>query len=233
MTAETALSRDRIRAFNDAFRRSLVGGTVVVTAGFDSLPSDSRRLILARIRAFDNFNEDNDPHGEHDFGLIEDGDVRCIWKIDLYEATKVKRYFIARPLSSSLPGGDVDLGAFARGHALQRIDLYPVRAKALSSHNRYSRLPKARKRKWRTKLLLGRERPSNFPVANRLAAGAASSMSAYQPLSVAPSGTMPSSTKRQSAIASFRANATMPTLRPRMPLEPKRSRHHSESLLSG
>jgi hypothetical protein len=146
-----------------------------------------------------------------------------------------------RSSAISLPGPflrrcqvvDVDLGVFGRGHALQRIDLYPVRAKALSSHNRYSRLPKARKRKWRTKLLLGRERPSNFPVANRLAAGAASSMSAYQPLSVAPSGTMPSSTKRHSAIASFRASATMPTLRPRMPLEPKRSRHHSESLLSG
>ena len=33
----------------------------------------------------------------------------------------------------------------------QRIDLYPVRAQALSSHNRYSRMPKARKRRWRTK----------------------------------------------------------------------------------
>ena len=85
MTPENALARDRIRALNDAFRRSFVGGTVVVTAGFESLSSDSRRLILARIRAFDNFNEDNDPHGEHDFGLIEDGDVRCFWKIDYYD----------------------------------------------------------------------------------------------------------------------------------------------------
>jgi Protein of unknown function (DUF3768) len=85
MTAENAFLRDRIRALNDAFRRSFVGGTVVVTAGFESLSSDSRRLILARTRAFDNFNEDNDPHGEHDFGLIEDGDVRCIWKVDYYD----------------------------------------------------------------------------------------------------------------------------------------------------
>jgi hypothetical protein len=85
MTTGNALSRDRIRALNDTFRRSFVGGTVVVTAGFESLPSDSRRLILASIRAFDNFNEDNDPHGEHDFGLIEDGGVRCFWKIDYYD----------------------------------------------------------------------------------------------------------------------------------------------------
>jgi hypothetical protein len=85
MTAENELSRDRIRALNDAFRRSFVGGTVVVTAGFESLPPDWRRLILAKIRAFDNFDEGNDPHGEHDFGLIEDGDVPCFWKIDYYD----------------------------------------------------------------------------------------------------------------------------------------------------
>jgi hypothetical protein len=38
-----------------------------------------------RIRSFDKFDEDNDPHCEHDFGLIEDGDVRCFWKIDYYD----------------------------------------------------------------------------------------------------------------------------------------------------
>jgi Protein of unknown function (DUF3768) len=85
MTAENALSRDRIRALNDAFRRSFAGGTIVVTAGFESLPAKQRGLILGKIRTFDQFNEDNDPHCERDFGLIEDGDVRCIWKIDYYD----------------------------------------------------------------------------------------------------------------------------------------------------
>jgi Protein of unknown function (DUF3768) len=85
MTAENALPRDRIRALNDTFRRSFVGGTIVVTAGLKSLSADRRHSILAKIRAFDNFNEDNDPHGEHDFGLIQDGDVRCFWKIDYYD----------------------------------------------------------------------------------------------------------------------------------------------------
>jgi hypothetical protein len=42
MTAENALLRERIRALNDAFRRSFVGGTVVVTAGFESLSVDRR-----------------------------------------------------------------------------------------------------------------------------------------------------------------------------------------------
>lgn len=36
MTAENALPRDRIRALNDTFRRSFVGGTIVVTAGLKS-----------------------------------------------------------------------------------------------------------------------------------------------------------------------------------------------------
>jgi hypothetical protein len=85
MTAENALLRDRIPSLNDAFRRSFVGGTVVVTAGFKSLSADRRHSIPTKIRALNDFNEDNDPHGEHDFGLIDDGDVRCFWKIDYYD----------------------------------------------------------------------------------------------------------------------------------------------------
>ena len=38
-------------------------------------------------------------------------------------------------LSVRHPVQGVSLGSFGRGHALQRIDLYPVRAQALSSHN--------------------------------------------------------------------------------------------------
>ncbi len=75
----------RIQELNDAFRRSFVGGVVVVTAGFEALPSDRRGLILAKVRAFEQFNEDNDPHGEHDFGLIQDGGARYFWKIDYYD----------------------------------------------------------------------------------------------------------------------------------------------------
>jgi len=85
MPDESPNSVIRIQELNDAFRRSFFGGVVVITSGFETLPADRRRLILARVREFDKFNEDNDPHGEHDFGLIEDGDVRCLWKIDYYD----------------------------------------------------------------------------------------------------------------------------------------------------
>ena len=85
MPSEFSNAVARIQELNDALRRFFIGDVVVVTAGFESLPADRRRLILAKVRAFDQFDEDNDPHGEHDFGLVEDDDVRCFWKIDYYD----------------------------------------------------------------------------------------------------------------------------------------------------
>ena len=85
MTAEDPSPSSRIRDLNDAFRRTSVSGTVVITAGVEALPSNRRRSILAKVRAFDAFTEDNDPHEEHDFGVVENGGVRCFWKIDYYD----------------------------------------------------------------------------------------------------------------------------------------------------
>ena len=42
-------------------------------------------LAAAEVRAFDVFTDDNDPHGEHDFGAIDEGDVRCFWKLDYFD----------------------------------------------------------------------------------------------------------------------------------------------------
>ena len=85
MTADDPRSSTRIRDLNDAFRSTFVCGTVVITAGVEALPPDQRRSILAEVRAFDAFTEDNDPHEEHDFGVVEHGGVRCLWKIDYYD----------------------------------------------------------------------------------------------------------------------------------------------------
>jgi hypothetical protein len=85
MTAEDPRSATRIRDLNDAFRRTFVGGTVVITAGVEALPPNQRGSTVAKVRAFDAFTEDNDPHGEHDFGVVEYGGVRCFWKIDYYD----------------------------------------------------------------------------------------------------------------------------------------------------
>jgi len=52
-------------------------------------------------------------------------------------------------------------------------------------------------------------------------------------LSTAPSGTMPASRNRQSAIKSFRARATIPILRSRLLPWPKRAWYHFDRALSG
>ena len=85
MTSTTLSTVDRIRELNDAFRHTFVGGAVMITAGVEAMPAEQRRSLLAKVRAFDTFTEDNDPHGEHDFGAVDEDGVRCFWKIDLYD----------------------------------------------------------------------------------------------------------------------------------------------------
>ena len=85
MTSTTESKADRIRQLNDAFRRTFVGGAVMVTQGVEAMPLDQRRSILQKVRSFDAFSQDNDPHQEHDFGSIDEAGVRCFWKIDYYD----------------------------------------------------------------------------------------------------------------------------------------------------
>jgi hypothetical protein len=85
MTSTTVSTTERIRAPNDDFRRSFVGGLVTITAGVEAMPAEQRKSLLAKVRAFDDFTEDNDPHGEHDFGAIDEGGVRYFWKIDYFD----------------------------------------------------------------------------------------------------------------------------------------------------
>lgn len=75
-----------IRRLNDSFRRSLSGGGKrLMTAGIAALPYPDQAAILGKVMEFDQFDEDNDPHGEHDFGSFEHADQRIFWKIDYYD----------------------------------------------------------------------------------------------------------------------------------------------------
>jgi hypothetical protein len=85
MTMSTESKTERIRALNDAFRRTFVGGAVMVTQGVEAMPLDQRRSLIQKVRSFEAFSEDNDPHGEHDFGAVDEADVRYFWKIDYYD----------------------------------------------------------------------------------------------------------------------------------------------------
>ena len=86
-----ALSQDeariaRIRELNDAFRCSSVGnGKAFVSAGVNALPDILRNRVLLQAATFDDFSEDNDPYGEHDFGAFELCGRKFFWKIEYYD----------------------------------------------------------------------------------------------------------------------------------------------------
>lgn len=80
------MSADKIRALNDAFRTTMIGGRVVMTAGVNALASDVKAMVIRKVATFSDFTPDNDPHGEHDFGNFELGGHTFIWKIDYYDA---------------------------------------------------------------------------------------------------------------------------------------------------
>ena len=77
----------RIAALNDRLRQQGIGGRILITAGIEANGSDFLNQALAFVRAFNQFSEDNDPHGEHDFGAFEVKGEKLFWKIDYYDLT--------------------------------------------------------------------------------------------------------------------------------------------------
>ena len=75
----------KVRTLNDAFRTTMTGGRVVMTAGVDALPSDEKAMVIRQVATFTEFTPDNDPHGEHDFGNFELAGQTFFWNIDYYD----------------------------------------------------------------------------------------------------------------------------------------------------
>ena len=74
-----------IRQLNDTLRRTGEGGRVLVTASVAALPPDQQAAILAAVVAFDAFDDDNDPYGEHDCGLLDVAGRLILFRIDTYD----------------------------------------------------------------------------------------------------------------------------------------------------
>lgn len=82
---------NQIAQVNDQFRRCdpSVPGQRFLTAGIihllkrNQLDADK---IVGIVSDFNEFTDDNDPHGEHDFGSFTYLDETCFWKIDCYDA---------------------------------------------------------------------------------------------------------------------------------------------------
>lgn len=81
-----SINTEKIRALNDAFRTTLTGGKVLLTAGVNALPSEVKATVIRRVRTFSEFNEENDPHGEHDFGNFSLVGQKFFFKIDYYDS---------------------------------------------------------------------------------------------------------------------------------------------------
>jgi hypothetical protein len=87
-TTDTA----RIRELNDAFRCD--PGSFSVLAGHDQhivthgVVARGHDFVARAVRAvldYTDFTEDNDPHGEHDFGDFELDGEKLFWKIDYFD----------------------------------------------------------------------------------------------------------------------------------------------------
>jgi hypothetical protein len=76
---------NRVASLNDAFRKTCSGGTIMMKDSVQALPDMVRADALVRVATFDDFNADNDPHEEHDFGSFELCGRRFFWKIDYYD----------------------------------------------------------------------------------------------------------------------------------------------------
>lgn len=85
-----------IAAQNDDFRANLgnplligprVPGKYMMSQGISCLPVEQQIEIAIKTREFKDFNEHNDPHGEHDMGRfqLESNKQDILWKIDYYD----------------------------------------------------------------------------------------------------------------------------------------------------
>ena len=75
----------KIRQLNDQFRQTGRGGRIMLTSGIQTLGQQAIMEIMAKIRAFDKFTQDNDPYLEHDFGKIEHNGGEIFWKMSYYD----------------------------------------------------------------------------------------------------------------------------------------------------
>lgn len=85
MTCENEQTTKRIRELNDALRRTLMGGRLMMTSGVEALGPISVSQLIDRLRTYDQFEEGNDPYDEHDFGAFDHDGNKFFWKIDYYD----------------------------------------------------------------------------------------------------------------------------------------------------
>ena len=80
-----------IAQLNDEFRQTIIGksshhgGRIVLTQGVQAMMEEHSGEIIKSVGNYNNFNEDSDPYGEHDFGAFTIDGKKLFWKIDYYD----------------------------------------------------------------------------------------------------------------------------------------------------
>ena len=81
-----------IAELNDALRKDIfnasIKGRVVLTAGVSALPF--AYAVIEKVQNFNEFNEDNDPFKEHDFGQFVINNIKFFFKIDYYDSKEME-----------------------------------------------------------------------------------------------------------------------------------------------
>ncbi len=110
---DTSLQAAEIAAQIDLFRKALIDpnaaiemhskgiqGQVVVTPGVSGEGVDFQTAALAAVASDDQFDEGNDPYGDHTFGTVTVSGQKLFWKIDLYDTDYT--YGSDRPFDTSV-----------------------------------------------------------------------------------------------------------------------------------
>jgi acetylornithine/succinyldiaminopimelate/putrescine aminotransferase len=79
------MTASKIADLNHHLRRTFSGGKVMMTAAVAALEPFVLAEVLEKVRTFAEFNADNDPHLEHDFGVVTVEGERYFWKVDYYD----------------------------------------------------------------------------------------------------------------------------------------------------
>ncbi len=79
--------RHLVWRLNDRLRQSHSGGQVMITRGVQALGPEFVAAALRAVAAFDSFDAENDPHGEHDLGALTVRGERLLFKVDAYDRT--------------------------------------------------------------------------------------------------------------------------------------------------
>lgn len=89
----------RIQNLNDLLRIFHLNGEIVYSSGMSIFSNYDLCQIMRTISFYDDFNKDNNPYEEKDFGIINFKIYKIIWKIDYYDIEM--KYHSPAPYDSS------------------------------------------------------------------------------------------------------------------------------------